>query len=60
MTKKVNIRLPLLSPFALFSPHRLPVLIIFFTVQNFSFSPVSDNAIIGNTITWQWVESNSI
>ncbi len=28
------------------------------SVQNFSFSPASVNAIVGDTITWQWVDGS--
>lgn len=28
------------------------------SVQNFSFSPASVNAIVGDTVTWQWVEGS--
>lgn len=58
MTVKVTTSLSLLFLGLLFFSSSSFCTTHLITVQNFSFSPASVNAIVGDTVTWQWVEGS--
>jgi plastocyanin/flagellar assembly factor FliW len=55
MIRKATIRLPLIFLGLLFFSSRSFCTNYVVTVQNFSFSPAMVDAVVGDTITWQWV-----